>query len=136
MDFREYFEDWYYPSEITQTELNTITPKSTNLFSSTNLLYKQDLVVPDNIGDGKNIYKILKIDLITSGNIIAIKINPISKLRCIKLNQSGKIIKFYECVNFSFKSIFIGNNVLIKYDIVQLINDKQYQIIKHLKIID
>ena len=137
MDFREYFDDWYYPVETKPTKNNIIIPKPIKLFEPSNLLYKNELklVVPDNVTDDKNINKILKMNLITSGNITAIKINPKSQLRRIKLNQNGKMDHFNECVNFRFKSIAIGNNVVVKYDIVQLKNSKHCQVITSLNII-
>ena len=139
MDFREYFEDWYYPIETKLTKNNIIMPKSSKLFEPCNLLYKDemDLIVPDNITDDKNINKILKMNLITFGNITAIKINPKSQLRRIKLNQNGKMDHFNECVNFRFNPIpiTIGNDVVLKYDIVQLKNGKHCQVITSLSLI-
>ena len=136
----DYFDDWYYPESQNKMSANeSLTPKvssdrrsdlavssdrrsalavSSKLFEPSNLLYEKiNLIVRDNICDEKNIDKILESDLTALGTIIGIKIIPSSQLRRIKIKygNEGMVNRFNECVSFRFKTIAIGNNVLIKY---------------------
>ena len=104
IDYREFFEDWYYPECVKKTNPKVNLSKvSQKLFEPNNLLYEEDE------------FKMIKPDNWITGLIKSVKVHEDQwNLLDIWLENSDEV--YQECGGYRFDPPKVGSFVMMVYD--------------------